>query len=80
MKESDVKIARNFQSISMFIASPRKKPIKDLMAIIIKDVPTATFISTFAKMTNAGIIKNPPPAPIKPVMLPTKRPSNKING
>ena len=71
---------RNDQSISIVNASPRKNPNRDLKAIIINEVPTATFIFTFANITNAGIIKNPPPAPIKPVMAPTTKPSKRING
>ena len=64
INERKVKSAKNCQSISIVIASPNKKPNKDFIAMMTNEVPTATFISTFAKMTNAGIIKNPPPAPI----------------
>ena len=39
------------------------------------DVATAIFISTLASITKAGIIKNPPPAPIIPVIAPTINPS-----
>jgi hypothetical protein len=64
-------MARNGQSISIVKASPKKKPNNDFKAIIINDVATATFISTFARITKAGMFKNPPPSPITPVMAPT---------
>ena len=65
-KENDNK--KN-QSISNICASP-EKPINEFIAIIIKDVPTAFFISKPAQSTNAGTYRNPPPAPIKPVIVP----------
>ena len=37
---------------------------------------TENTISVFVKNNNAGIIKNPPPAPKKPVTIPTKAPIN----
>ena len=80
MNESAVNRAKKLQSITIVIASPKKKPIKDFIAIIIREVPTATFISTFANKTNAGMIKKPPPAPIKPVTAPTSKPSIIISG
>lgn len=73
-------MSKKVQSIFIVNASPIKKPSKDLKARIIKEVPTATFISTFAKSTRAGIIKNPPPEPIHSVIDPTVNPSNKIKG
>ena len=48
--------------------------------MIIKDVTTAVFIGSFSIFTSAGIIKKPPPAPIKPVTIPTKAPCIKIKG
>ena len=77
-KEIPVNMERKLQSISMVSASPRKNPSKDLKAIIIKDVPMATFMSMLAKITSAGMIRNPPPAPIIPVTPPTSKPSIKI--
>ena len=74
-KDMEVKTAKNCQSISIVNTSPRKNPINDLNAIIISDVATATFISTLASITKAGMIKNPPPAPIIPVIAPTINPS-----
>ena len=53
-----------------------KKPNKELKAIITNDLPTACFMGMFVKIINAGIIKNPPPAPRKPVTKPTKKPIN----
>ena len=44
--------------------------------MINRDVPIAIFISSPANKTKAGIIKNPPPAPTKPVIAPTTTPSN----
>ena len=51
MKES-----KNIQSICSCPKSP-VKPIKDLIAIIIREVATAFFIGNLAKSTKAGIIK-----------------------
>ena len=79
-KEIPVKTARNAQSISIVKASPKKNPSNDLKAIITKEVPTATFMSILAKITRAGMMRNPPPAPIMPVIPPTNKPSIKING
>ena len=44
------------------------------MVMINNDVPTACFMGKLAKNNKAGIIKNPPPAPRKPVTIPTKKP------
>ena len=52
-----------------------KKPNNELMAIIIKDVPTAVFMGSFKNSTRIGIIRNPPPAPNKPVTIPTISPA-----
>ena len=49
-------------------------PILELMKIINKDVPIACFMGNLAKNNSAGIIKNPPPAPKKPVTIQTKKP------
>ena len=70
-----MKTVKKLQSISIVKASPKKNPMSDLNAIIISDVATAIFISTFASITKAGMIKNPPPAPIIPVIAPTSNPS-----
>ena len=68
------------QSISMVKASPKKNPDNDFSAIIIKEVPIAFLISRLANKTKAGMIRNPPPAPTKPVIAPTIKPSIGING
>ncbi len=39
------------------------------------DVPTAVLNFNPVKKTKAGIIKNPPPAPTKPVKKPINKPS-----
>ena len=67
------KINMNFQSKSC-VPKSLKNPIDELNAMIAKEVPTAFFIGNFAKTTNAGIIKNPPPAPTKPTNVPTITP------
>ena len=54
-------------------------PTMELIAIINNDVPTANFISRLRKMTNDGIIRNPPPAPTRPVNNPMKSPSMIMN-
>ena len=68
------------QSISMVKASPKKNPDNDFSAIIIKEVPIDFLISRLANKTKAGMIRNPPPAPTKPVIAPTIKPSIGING
>jgi len=75
-----LKVERKVQSIDIVKASPKKNPVSDLKAMMIKEVPTATFMSILANRTKAGMIKNPPPAPMSPVTPPTKNPSIKING
>ena len=57
-----------------------KKPVKLFTEMITNEVPTAIFIGSFDSITNAGIIRNPPPAPTNPVKSPTKAPSNRIRG
>ena len=69
-----------YQSIFMVKASPKKKPNKDFSVIIIKEVPIAFLISRLANKTKAGMIRNPPPAPTKPVTAPTIKPSIVIIG
>lgn len=49
-------------------------PIVELIKMISSEVATALFIGIFAKRTKAGTIRNPPPAPTKPVMVPTAIP------
>ena len=78
--ESIVKTINKFQSMAWLPWTSPIKPNNDLAAIINKEVPTANFIGIFAKSTKAGIIRNPPPAPTKPVNVPTKAPSNNIIG
>ena len=51
-----------------------KNPIRELNTIIINEVATALFMGNFAVNSKAGIIKNPPPTPTKPVNNPTKIP------
>ena len=72
-------VNRNCQLIAFSLLSP-KKPISDLAAIIASDVPIASFIGNLLKITKAGIIQKPPPAPTRPVTTPTIAPSIKIIG
>ena len=51
-----------------------KNPKMEFMAIMNKDVATALFIGKPISITKAGTIKNPPPAQIRPVIIPTKSP------
>ena len=46
------------------------KPIKELKEIMTKEVPIAIFIGIFKRLTNAGMIIKPPPAPTNPLMKP----------
>ena len=63
---------RKVQSIAMFCTSPAK-PVRELMVMISKEVPMAFFIGSLANFSSAGIIRNPPPAPIRPISIPTKK-------
>ena len=67
------------QSMVLFPKSP-VNPISDFAAIIKSDVPTACFIGSLLSITSAGIIKNPPPAPTRPVSIPTSAPSTNMSG
>ena len=51
-----------------------KKPMMEFMDIISKEVPTALFIGSRPIKNKIGIIKNPPPAPTNPVIIPTTKP------
>ena len=73
------KASKNFQSIVKCCKSP-VNPIKELIEITINEVATASFIGNLAKNTKAGTIKNPPPAPTKPVTIPTTNPCKISNG
>ena len=75
----DEKMDRNTQSISIFETSPIN-PVRDFTAIISNEVPTAIFMGSLESTTKAGIIKNPPPAPTKPVSVPTINPSKMMRG
>ena len=55
-----------------------KKPNNDFIAMIMRDVPIAFFISKPEKKMSAGTIRNPPPAPTRPVTIPTRKPSSMI--
>ncbi len=72
--------AKNIQSIFKLVDKSPVNPIKDLMAIIINEVPTAFFMGKPANKTKAGMIKKPPPAPTNPVKAPTNKPSIIITG
>ena len=48
-----------------------RNPKVEFIAIIKSEVATARFIFKPSNMTKAGTIKNPPPAPINPVIIPT---------
>ena len=58
--------------VPMYKSPP--KPMLELIKMINNDVPTACFMGKLAKKSNAGMIKNPPPAPKKPVTIPTINP------
>ena len=55
------------------------KEYSDLNEIINKDVPMATFIFNPYNKIKDGTIKNPPPAPTRPVRDPTPIPSRTAN-
>ena len=71
--DKPVKPSRNPQSwltISMVLMNPRIEFIE----MIKSEVATAFFMCRPSSITSAGTIKNPPPAPINPVIIPTKSP------
>ena len=63
-------VSKNFQSTSIIPRLPTK-PINELIAIILNEVPIDFFIGTLMKKISTGIIINPPPAPTNPVINPT---------
>ena len=71
---------KNSNQLTLSKHLAKKNPKIDFKAIIISEVPIAFFIPKLVNTTKAGIIRNPPPAPTKPVTAPTKRPSINING
>ena len=75
-----VKVNRKYQSILKVIASPKKNPDKDFNVTITKEVPMAFFILSLVKITSAGMIKNPPPAPTSSVIAPIILPLITTNG
>lgn len=56
------------------VISPRD-PISDLSAIINNEVAIACLILSHSSIMRAGTIRNHPPAPTRPVMVPTTHPS-----
>ena len=70
-----IHLVRCFESDKITHVNSEINPINDLTAIINKEVATAFFIGSFANITNAGIIRNPPPAPTTPVRIPITKPS-----
>lgn len=70
----NVILIKKLQSISKWFTE-EKNPIRELREMMTKEVPMATFIGIFKKLTNAGIIIKPPPAPTNPVKIPTTEPS-----
>ena len=64
------------QLIELF--SSAVNPKIDLIDIINNEARTASFILKLVKYNNTGIIKNPPPAPTKPVIIPKINPSINI--
>ena len=67
--DNEVKDNKNTQSISKFWTSPIN-PINEFIAIMNNEVPMAFFMGKLANKTKDGIIKNPPPAPTKPMISP----------
>ena len=68
-----VKMVRKVQSAATAFIE-LKNPSKEFIEIIKREVATALFIGNPINITSAGTIKNPPPAPIKPVIIPTSNP------
>lgn len=70
-----VKLLSKDQSIAMCVCMSPENPMRDFAAMITSDVPTASFMGIPARITRAGIIRKPPPAPTSPVKIPTRAPS-----
>lgn len=68
-----VKTVRKVQS-ALTAFMELKKPSREFIDMMKSEVATALFMGNPINMTNAGTIKNPPPAPIKPVIIPTSKP------
>ena len=66
---------KKFQSMEVCEISPTN-PTMDFILIIKIDEAMAFFIGSLPKITNAGMIKNPPPAPTIPVNIPSPSPTN----
>lgn len=62
----------------MLDLSLNKNPKSEFKVIIASEVAIAFSMGIFSKIVRAGTIKNPPPAPTKPVTPPTKIPLVKI--
>ena len=71
--DNALKIKRKFQSC-LTIFKVVKNPKIEFMEIMKSEVATALFILIPNNITKAGTIKNPPPAPINPVIIPTNSP------
>ena len=68
--ENAVNGSRKFQFTSVCVRPPIKEE-RQFIVIINNDVPIAFFIGNLKNRTNAGMIRNPPPAPTSPVSVPT---------
>lgn len=71
--EMDETVASSFQLIGTLCIEV-KNPIREFREMMTSEVPMATFIGVLSKLTSAGIIIKPPPAPTKPVSTPTTDP------
>ena len=70
---------KKFQLTVVLERLPAKED-RQFIVMISKEVPMALRIGSFKNNTNAGMIRKPPPAPIKPVSVPTTNPDKMIDG
>ena len=65
---------KKFQSMTVCVISPAN-PTIDLIEMINIEEAIAFFMGNFPRITSAGIIKKPPPAPTIPVSMPSPNPT-----
>lgn len=54
------------------------EPISDLLAMMMREVAAACAMVSHSRSMSAGTIRNPPPAPTSPVMVPTTSHSRRV--
>lgn len=60
--------------LTVILSKENIKPKMELIAMMNKEVATASFIEIPSRSIKAGTMRKPPPAPINPVIIPTNSP------